>query len=152
MNHKPRRQHGKRGIGGGMIKLSEIEEYCGKATDEQFEFTTFSKISGRPIETVDDIIETMSASARKSESVELWGVTTANDQQGKYKVVCYTGNGPKSRENAAFISSARTDLPEAVRLLREARELILDDLKPTDIASAKQWKIRAEKWLIEVPE
>lgn len=82
-------------------------------------FSQFCKPDGTPIETVDDVAETIAGSARHSERAELFGVTLDDAQQhadGLATVVCYTGNGPNAHSNARVLAAA-PDLLAACRAL-----------------------------------
>lgn len=86
-------------------------------TPGPWSYTWFCKPDGQPIETVDDVAETIAGSARHSTRAELFGVTLddANeDERGQATVVCYTGNGPNAHNNARLIAAA-PDLLQALR-------------------------------------
>jgi hypothetical protein len=81
----------------------------------------FCKPDGAPIQTVDDVAETIAGSARYSERAELYGVTLNDADQhddGRATVVCYTGNGPRAHINARLIAAA----PELLDALKDAAE------------------------------
>lgn len=106
------------------MNIEEIKEREREATKGPWEFTTFSKPSGCPIETLADITKTISVSVERSPMIELWGVNITTDESGQYKVVCYTGNGPTSEANAAFIAHARQDIPDLLGLVdRQERKI-----------------------------
>ena len=71
--------------------------------------TFFCKRDGAPIETVEDVAETIAGSARYSERAELFGVSlddAAQNPDGRSTVVCYTGNGPNAHNNARLMAAA----------------------------------------------
>lgn len=74
-------------------------------------WTTFTKPDGSPIQSAQDVAETTSFSALKSDRAELHGVTLSGDDDGV--VVCYTGNGPNAHNNARLIAAA-PDMYEAL--------------------------------------
>lgn len=73
-------------------------------TPRPWEATHFCKEDGTPIKTVEDVIETMGASIKKTQTPVLYGVTEAKADD--YKIICYTGNGPKGFVNAQLIALA----------------------------------------------
>lgn len=83
-------------------------------------FSEFCKADGSPIETVDDVADTVSKSARRSTRAQLFGVSLddadAPDAEGLSTVVCYTGNGPNAHNNARLIAAA-PDLLAALKLV-----------------------------------
>lgn len=82
-------------------------------------WSKFCKRDGTPIETVEDVAETIAGSARYSESAELYGVSLDDANQhpdGLATVVCYTGNGPNAHNNARVIAAMMT---QGVALLRK---------------------------------
>lgn len=81
-----------------------------------WEATHFCKEDGEPIKTVEDVIETMGVSARKSGGPILHGVTTEGTD---FLTICYTGNGPKGLVNANLIAAA-PDLLDALDRLYHA--------------------------------
>jgi len=103
-----------------MIKLSEIEKRCNEATKGPWE-KSVAGIEG------DNYIAGTGPWYR---TVGAWNAKSDN-----------------SINDADFIAQARTDLPEALRLLREAREIIetLGIFQPDILKLSK-----VEKWLSEV--
>lgn len=78
-----------------------------QATAGPWQWTTFCKPSGEPIQSVEDVADTIAGSARYSERAELFGVTlddAAKHDDGRATVVCYTGNGPNAHNNARVIA------------------------------------------------
>ena len=76
-------------------------------TQTPWDFTIFSKPDGSQVTTKQDVAETVAHSALQREGTELWGVTDSKlDDDGAVRVICYTGNGTTSAENAAFIARA----------------------------------------------
>jgi hypothetical protein len=57
----------------------------------------------RPLETIEAVCQAMTDSAMFSQSTELWSVFSS---AGDTPVICYTGNGPRSKANADFITHA----------------------------------------------
>lgn len=78
-----------------------------EATPTPWDFTYFTRPNDEPITTVEHVIEALTRSARDGGGF-LWGVTSPveKDGEGLYKVICYTGNGPASEENARLIANA----------------------------------------------
>jgi hypothetical protein len=72
-------------------------------SEAKWEFTRFVRWDGAPIQTVDDVCEVLSRSARCSERAELWGVTLPGPDGD---VICHTGNGPNSEKHARLIAAA----------------------------------------------
>lgn len=80
---------------------------AGDRTPGPWQFTFFCKPDGSPIETAQDVAEVVAGSALKSDRAELFGVTLPRDNPDEPSVVvCYTGNGPNSHNNARFIAAA----------------------------------------------
>lgn len=69
-------------------------------TPRPWNFTFFCKEDGNPIVTAGDVAETISVSVFKSDTGELWGISVPGEDP---VVICYTGNGPTSKANAAHI-------------------------------------------------
>jgi len=88
----------------------------------------FTRHDGAPIETVEDVAETVAQSARASDGLTLYGVTAGSpDRDGAVKVVCFTGNGPMSAAHAALIAAA----PELLAALEGlSLECLADALNP----------------------
>ncbi len=77
---------------------------CARALPQkEWQWGTFTLPDGQPIETVDHICEAQNHSARQSETAELWGVNYGPDTS----VVCFTGNGPRSRGHAQFLAATQ---------------------------------------------
>jgi hypothetical protein len=129
------------------MNLKQIEKLCEKASLGEWDCTIFTKPDGGEIETIEDINLTMALSAVKSEYLNLYGITLAEkDRDGKCKVVAYTGNGPTSLHNAAFIAQSRTLIPSLIAKLREAIAII------KDLAYAQQvlnYKARGESFCVK---
>ncbi len=83
-------------------KYEQIRAMMDKATQGHAEFTTFTMPDGSMPQTNEDVAKITTFSAMQSESAELWGVTVVGDGP----IICYTGNGPTSRENARYITWA----------------------------------------------
>lgn len=91
-----------------------MEHTLGKA-----EATKFLRLDGKEIENVSDVVCTVAASVLKSDTAALYGITVEGDN----RVVCYTGNGPTSKDNAHFIACAwncHDELLAAVKLAHSA--------------------------------
>ena len=91
-----------------------------RPTDGPWQWTTFAKASGEPIQTVQDVADTVAGSAHHSERAELWGVTlddAKDSPDGCATVVCYTGNGPNAHNNARVIAA----VPIMIDFLRRLR-------------------------------
>jgi hypothetical protein len=89
-----------------------------KHTPGPWEYTEFTKPGGEPIASVGDVAETVAFSARQSQRAELFGVSlSAPGEDRRAVVVCYTGNGPNSHNNARLIAAA----PELLAALNQAR-------------------------------
>lgn len=90
-------------------------------------FSQFSRYDGSPLQSAEDVAATVAHSARLSDRAELWGVTLPeDDENGRAKVVCYTGNGPRAAVNAAVIAHAvncHADLLAALQSM--AREILM---------------------------
>lgn len=75
---------------------------CARALPQKdWRWGQFTRPNGEPIETVDHVCEAQENSARQSERAELWGVDLGVDAP----VVCYTGNGPCSKDHAQYIAA-----------------------------------------------
>lgn len=80
-------------------------------TPGPWHYSVFCKPDGAPIQTVQDVADTIAGSALYSERAELFGVTLDDADQhedGRATVVCYTGNGPNAHNNARAIAAAVT--------------------------------------------
>jgi hypothetical protein len=86
--------------------------------------TYFTRPDGSPIETGEHVAETIAFSASQSDRAELHGVTLTGDEDGV--IVCYTGNGPRSQDNAHLIAAA-PELYEALSLFVTAGEMSVFD-------------------------
>ena len=84
-------------------------------------FSHFLKPDGQPIQTVDDVCDAMTMSARHSGRAELFGASLDDDDGTGATVICYTGNGPCAHNNARLIADAPRLYAENQRL-REALE------------------------------
>lgn len=89
---------------------AQVDEYlrslvkCARALPQkEWRWGQFTRPDGSPIETVDHVCEAQDKSARMSDRAELWGVDLGVDAP----VVCYTGNGPCSKDHAQYIAAAR---------------------------------------------
>jgi hypothetical protein len=108
-----------------MNRLSEITERIKGTSAEPWEWSKFCKPNGGPIKTIEDLIDILALSARKSDSIELWGVTLEeNDGDSKALVVCYTGNGPHSGVNSKFIAHSRSDIPYLLERILDAETIL----------------------------
>lgn len=91
-----------------------------KHTPGPWIFSEFCKADGSPIETVDDVADTVRQSAQRGTRAQLFGVSLddadAPDAEGRSTVVCYTGNGPNAHNNARLIAAA----PDLLAALKEA--------------------------------
>ncbi len=91
-----------------------------KHTPGPWIFSEFCKADGSPIETVDDVADTVRQSAQRGTRAQLFGVSLDDadtpDAEGRSTVVCYTGNGPNAHNNARLIAAA-PDLLAACRLV-----------------------------------
>lgn len=97
-----------------------------KHTATPWEFSFYEGFDGTPIRAPEDVARVVSESALRSGGSELWGVSVERD--GETLTICYTGNGPTSKENAAFIVRAcndHADLLEAAKVMLD----LLDALK-----------------------
>ncbi len=90
-------------------------------TSTPWEFTNYTKFDGSPILTAFDVAEITAQSALKSDTAELWGVSIPGPEG---PVICYTGNGPTSQVNAAFIARAANSHDEMLRVLNEMCRII----------------------------
>lgn len=96
------------------------------ATPGPWIWTRFLNPGGTPITSKDQIKAMLCESVDKCEGLYLYGVT-ARDEGGEV-VVCYTGNGPMSRNNAEVIANGmnaavETRVKEEVkRAVEEFRE------------------------------
>lgn len=122
----------------------QVDEYirslvkCARALPQkEWRWGQFTRPDGSPIETIDHVCEAQEKSARMSDKAELWGVDLGVDAP----VVCYTGNGPCSKDHAQYIAAVRPEiiiwildnlgerieaLESRQRVLREALETIRD--------------------------
>jgi hypothetical protein len=96
---------------------------CDAASPAPWDCASFTRPDGLPIRSPEDVAEACGRSAMESGGSYLFGVTVS----GTDTVVCYTGNGPNSLNNAAFAAEARAVLPslldEVERLRAENAEL-----------------------------
>lgn len=77
---------------------------CARALPQkEWQWGTFTRPDGQPIETVEHIYEAQNHSAQQSETAELWGVNYGPDTS----VVAYTGNGPNSRAHAQYLAATQ---------------------------------------------
>lgn len=79
-----------------------------------WEEVNFINHDGTPIKTKDEIVALISESVMKGDGLYLAGVSIPGDSL----VVCYTGNGPKAKANAALIVRATNHYELMVDLLR----------------------------------
>lgn len=77
---------------------------CARALPRKdWQWGLFTRPGGAPIETVDHLCEAQEYSARQSDVAELWGVNYGPDTP----VVCFTGNGPRSKDHAQYLAAAQ---------------------------------------------
>lgn len=123
--------------------MATIKEMLDETTPGQWDWSNFSKADGSPIESVEDVAETLAVSARKGPGAYLKGVS-AKDDLGDL-VVCYTGNGPRAEANSKLLAHA----PDAIRYLMGIISRLLPTPAPNReaelkvIEAAKAW--RAQK-------
>ena len=94
-------------------------------TDGPWTFTYFCKTDGEPIQSVQDVADTIAGSAHHCERAELFGVTlddAAANPDGRATVVCYTGNGPNAHNNARAIAIMMTRGVELLRRMTYERD------------------------------
>lgn len=105
-----------------------------KHTPGPWIFSEFCKADGSPIETVDDVADTVRQSAQRGTRAQLFGVSLDDadtpDAEGRSTVVCYTGNGPNAHNNARLIAAAPDLLAACKTLIRYATQR---DGAPADI-------------------
>lgn len=93
-----------------------------KHTPGPWIFSEFCKADGGPIETVDDVADTVRQSAQRGTRAQLFGVSLDDadtpDAEGRSTVVCYTGNGPNAHNNARLIAAA----PDLLAALKDIIE------------------------------
>lgn len=87
---------------------------------------------GTPITSKEQIKAVICASIDKGEGLFLAGVG-GQDEHGEC-VVCYTGNGPRSHENAALIVRAVNTHDDSVEAMRKALEGVREGIDRDDIA------------------
>ena len=106
-------------------------------TKEPWVFTRFLKVDGGDIETIDDVVEALTHSARKSDRAELWGVTCGVEQDDPdfLTVMCHTGNGPTSEERARRIAAEHNAHDDLVAVLKKCVDQS-DDFTCTGLADA----------------
>lgn len=115
--------------------IRSLAKLANKLSQKEWRWGQFTRPDGSPIETVDHVCETQDFSARKSETAELWGVDLGVDAP----VVCYTGNGPCSKDHAQYIAAARPEvliwifkeLGDRIERLTKERDDIRAALKET---------------------
>ena len=102
-------------------RLREIEERERAATEGPWS----AKTAPHPDERISKA-EFMASLLRPDwNQTSLMVVTADSDDEGyAYLVPAVTGDGPRSCANAEFIAASRQDIPDLVRDLREARELL----------------------------
>lgn len=77
---------------------------CARALPQrEWQWGTFLRPDGQPIETVEHVCEAQNHSARERDNAELWGVNYGPDSP----VVCFTGNGPCSKDHAQFLAAVQ---------------------------------------------
>lgn len=95
-------------------------------TPGKFLFTRFTKPDGSSIATPFEVAEHMADSAMKCTGSTLWGVTVGKDDNSL--IICYTGNGPTSEENAADIARACNAYGDLLAACEQARKYLEPDL------------------------
>lgn len=105
-----------------------------KHTPGPWIFSEFCKADGSPIETVDDVADTVRQSAQRGTRAQLFGVSLddadAPDAEGRPTVVCYTGNGPNAHNNALLIAAA----PDLLTACKDALGTLMHEPQITDRA------------------
>lgn len=96
-------------------RLREIQERVEKATEGPWHAACW------PHDTVEQLVDETAVALRKSDSTDLFGVWVDREQP---LFTAVTGNGPTSRENAAFIAHAREDIPYLLDQLQQATQEI----------------------------
>lgn len=102
----------------------ELLALAWRASSDRWVWTKFSNKHGHRLRSIDEVAETVAFSVRQSEIIELWGVSLEKEaEDGRAKAVCYTGNGPHSADNSAYIAACNptniTALCNAVKELSE---------------------------------
>ena len=95
-----------------------------KHTPEPWEVSRYLRSNGEAPQTPEDLIEILSESVRKSPGMELFGVAMEGSDQ---VVLCYTGNGPTSLENAYRIVAcvnAMASIPDPQAHRKAVEELV----------------------------
>lgn len=96
------------------------------ATKRPWEWANFTNHDGSPIKSKEEIIALISESVMKGDGLYLYGVSVP----GNNVVVCYTGNGPKAKENAYLIMTAVNSYESfAQALAQERRRAVRDTLE-----------------------
>jgi hypothetical protein len=109
-------------------------EMLASATPRPWDWTTFTHYTGRPIHTVQDVVETTAFSAHFG-SAELWGATPKDgdrDEEGQLQVIFYSGNGPRSEVNAQLAINAVNAYETLLETLRSIRDHANPDCTDAD--------------------
>lgn len=108
--------------------MKEIAELMDAISPGPWEWTSHKPERGGEIESVEDVVELLAKSARQGSGLYLHGVGAK--QGGEDIVIAYTGNGPRSAENARFLSCAPKIidalLAESARLRAEVERMKKD--------------------------
>jgi len=91
------------------------------ATARPWQLNYFVRAGGEKIETVEHVIECLTASAVQG-NAELHGCSIPGDGE---PVICYTGNGPTSAKNARLIVTAVNAYEPMLAALEEVKQACL---------------------------
>ena len=104
------------------VDLDRLDALFAAATDGEWVATYFTKPTGDPIETLDDLIETQTFTAMQSTATVLFGIAFEKvDGDGFAPVIAYTGNGPTSEANCVYAATLHNAYPALAAELRTLR-------------------------------
>lgn len=105
-------------------KRQEIRDLIAAATKGEWTFSRYINADGSEPKTREEFAAILAQSVQKSEgnNENLYGVG-AKDDKGDL-VVCYTGNGPTSFANAAFLSASKEIVAYLLSELDAALEVV----------------------------